>query len=112
MRHFSFPFFLFSFFLGGGGGLPDPHTIQTKPPIQFTSFSFTHTLALTQVMLQIMNKEEDREKPYNPCKPMRLKKGNKKRMISIWFFESSSVKKKFSKSQATYISALHAFACN
>jgi hypothetical protein len=46
-------------------------------------------------MLQIMNKEEDREKPYNPCKPMRLKKGNKKRMISIWFFESSSVKKKF-----------------
>jgi hypothetical protein len=107
MRHFSFPFFL----LGGGGVHGPTHNPnQTTNPVH--SFSFTHTLALTQVMLQIMNKEEDREKPYNPCKPMRLKKGNKKRMISIWFFESSSVKKKNSKSQATYISALHAFACN
>jgi len=33
--------------------------------------------------------EEEVEKTYNPCKSMRFRKVNKKRMISVWFSESN-----------------------
>jgi len=59
---------------------------------------------LIQVTLQRVNEEEEEvEKTYNPCKSMRFRKVNKKRMISVWFSESN---KKISKPQATVISAL------
>jgi hypothetical protein len=33
--------------------------------------------------------EEEVEKTYNPCKSMRFRQVNKKRMISVWFSESN-----------------------